>query len=82
MNLLHDRIAVKPLDVPYTGKIIIPDSAKPKKTWRGTVVATGPECKEISIGDIVHHMNYNEFKIDGERMFLMFEGDVIAKECN
>ncbi|OGL82788.1 co-chaperone GroES, partial [Candidatus Uhrbacteria bacterium RIFCSPLOWO2_01_FULL_53_9] len=67
--------------------IIIPDTAK-EKPERGSVVAVGPGkvengqrvAMEVKPGDTIMFKKYapDEFKVNGERVFVIESRDVIA----
>ena len=86
---LSDRVIIEPLAQESTTKsgIIIPDTAK-EKSQRGKVLAVG-EGKvvdgklvpvSIKIGDEVIYKEYagDEFKLDGEKVTILREDDIIA----
>ena len=88
---LNDKIIVKPLKAEEVTKsgIIIPDSAK-EKPQEAEVIAVGPgkvnettgarNPIDLKIGDKVLYSKYsgNEFKLDGEDVLMLDEGDVLA----
>jgi len=82
---LHDRVIIKPspAEEKTAGGIIIPDTAK-EKPQRGQVIAAGPGKKDEPItvkeGDTVLYGKYSgtEFKIDGEELLILREGDILA----
>lgn len=82
---LSDRVLIQPApaeEVTVSG-IIIPDSAK-EKPLKGTVVAAGPGTKDedmqLNAGDTVLYGKYagTEVEIDGEKMLIMRQSDVLA----
>lgn len=82
---LSDRVLIQPApaeEVTVSG-IIIPDSAK-EKPLKGTVVAAGPGTKDedmqLKAGDTVLYGKYagTEVEIDGEKMLIMRQSDVLA----
>jgi chaperonin GroES len=89
---LGDRVVIKPTpqeDV-SKGGIVLPDTAK-EKPQEGKVIAVGPgrlteEGKRIAMdlkkGDKVIYSKYagTEFKLDGEELIIMREGDILAKK--
>jgi chaperonin GroES len=89
---LGDRVVIKPTpqeDV-SKGGIVLPDTAK-EKPQEGKVIAVGPgrlteEGKRIAMdvkkGDKVIYSKYagTEFKLDGEELIIMREGDLLAKK--
>ncbi|HXB98638.1 MAG TPA: co-chaperone GroES [bacterium] len=88
---LNDKIIVKPLKAEEKTKsgIIIPDSAK-EKPQEAEVIAVGPgkvnettgarNPIDLKAGDKVLYSKYsgNEFKLDGEEVLMLDEGDVLA----
>lgn len=83
---LADRVLIQPTaaeEVTASG-IIIPDSAK-EKPLKGTVLAVGPgtkdETMELKEGDVVLYGKYagTEVDIDGEKVLIMRQNDVLAK---
>lgn len=92
MNLkpLGDRLVVKPTEQEETTSfgIVIPDSAK-EKPQQGEVVAIGPGRRDddgeyiamdVSVGDVVLYAKYagTEVKIDGSKVLILKESDVLA----
>jgi chaperonin GroES len=88
---LNDKIIVKPLKAEEVTKsgIIIPDSAK-EKPQEAEVIAVGPgkvnettgarNPIDLKAGDKVLYSKYsgNEFKLDGEDVLMLDEGDILA----
>ena len=87
---LNDKIVVKPVDAEETvkGGIIIPDNAK-EKPQQAEVKAVGPgkildngsrSPMDVKVGDKVLYGKYsgNEFKIDGDDLLVLDEGDILA----
>ena len=93
MNIrpLADRVLVRALEEQEVkrGGIIIPDTAK-EKPQEGEVIAVGPgkvnettgvrNPIDIKVGAKVLYSKYsgNEFKLDGDDVLLIDEGDVLA----
>lgn len=82
---LADRVLINPTpaeEVTMAG-IIIPDSAK-EKPLKGTVIATGNGTKDeemvLKEGDEVLYGKYagTEIEIDGEKLLIMRQSDVLA----
>lgn len=82
---LADRVLITPTpaeEVTMAG-IIIPDSAK-EKPLKGTVIATGNGTKDeemvLKEGDEVLYGKYagTEIEIDGEKLLIMRQNDVLA----
>lgn len=92
MNLkpLGDRVIIAPIEGESTTKsgIIIPDTAK-EKSHRGKVLAVGVGKYEdgklipiaVTIGDEVIYKEYagEEFKLEGEKVIILKEDDIVAK---
>jgi chaperonin GroES len=87
---LNDKIVVKPLEAAETikGGIIIPDSAK-EKPQEAEVKAVGPGklndngqrvAPNVKVGEKILFSKYSgsEFKIDGEELLVLDEGDILA----
>jgi len=87
---IGDRVLVKPLETEERSKggIIIPDTAK-EKPQMGEVLAVGPGktqdngqrlAPEVKKGDRVLYTSYagTEVKVDGEKLLLMRESDILA----
>ena len=92
MNLkpLGDRLVVAPTEQEETTSfgIVIPDSAK-EKPQQGKVVAAGTGRRDddgdriamdVSVGDVVLYAKYagTEVKIDGSKVLILKESDVLA----
>ena len=82
---LADRVLIQPSpaeEVTMSG-IIIPDSAK-EKPLKGEVLAVGPgtkdESMELKVGDTVLYGKYagTEVELDGEKILIMRQSDVLA----
>jgi chaperonin GroES len=89
---LGDRVVIKPTPQEEVSKggIVLPDTAK-EKPQEGKIIAAGPgrlteEGKRIAMdvkkGDKVIYSKYagTEFKLDGEELIIMREGDILAKK--
>ena len=89
---LGDRVVIKPTPQEEVSKggIVLPDTAK-EKPQEGKIIAVGPgrlteEGKRIAMdvkkGDKVIYSKYagTEFKLDGEEVIIMREGDILAKK--
>ncbi|MGA8849025.1 MAG: co-chaperone GroES [Dehalococcoidia bacterium] len=89
---LGDRVVIKPTPQEEVSKggIVLPDTAK-EKPQEGKIIAVGPgrlteEGKRIAMevkkGDKVIYSKYagTEFKLDGEELIIMREGDLLAKK--
>ena len=87
MNIkpLADRVLILPAaaEEKTIGGIIIPDSAK-EKPLKGKVRAAGNGTKDeemiVKPGDIVLYGKYagNEIEIDGEKLLMMRQNDILA----
>ena len=88
---LGDRVVIKPIPKEEVSKggIVLPDTAK-EKPQEGKVIAVGPGrltedgnriAMEVKKGDKVLYSKYagTEFKLDGEELIVMREGDILAK---
>jgi chaperonin GroES len=87
---LGDRLVVKPLEseeVTASG-IVLPETAK-EKPQKGEVLAVGPGPRDeegkrikmdVATGDKVLFAKYagTEFKLDGEKVLILRESDVLA----
>ncbi len=87
---LGDRLVVKPLegeDVTPSG-IVLPETAK-EKPQKGQVLAVGPGARDdegkripmdISVKDKVLFAKYSgtEIKIDGQKLLILRESDILA----
>ena len=72
-----DRILFIP-DKPKVGLIHITNPRVPK---RGVVVAVGPDCAEVAVGDVIVHgkMDTIVVEVDGEAWSLVSEREVLCK---
>ena len=85
---LADRVLIRPVAAETTTKsgIIIPDNAK-EKPLRGEVLAAGKGTKDedmvLKAGDQVLYGKYagTELEIDGEKLLIMRQSDVLAVIC-
>ena len=87
---LADRLVVKPLEeeeVTPSG-IVIPETAK-EKPQKGEVLAVGPGTRnddgervamDVSVGDKVLFAKYGgtEIKVDGDKLLILRESDILA----
>ncbi len=87
---LADRVIIKPAETEEVTKsgLIIPDTAK-EKPQAGEVIAIGPGIVkddgtrvplDTKTGDRVMYSRYagTEIKVDGEKLLIMHESDIIA----
>ncbi len=87
MNIqpLADRVLIKPTpaEEKTLSGIIIPDSAK-EKPLRGTVLAAGKGTKDeemvVKENDVVMYGKYagTEIELDGEKLLIMRQSDILA----
>ncbi|MCM1505183.1 MAG: co-chaperone GroES [Muribaculum sp.] len=87
MNIrpLADRVLIKPTpaEEKTLSGIIIPDSAK-EKPLRGTVLAVGNGTKDeemvVKVDDVVMFGKYagTEIELDGEKLLIMRQSDILA----
>lgn len=88
---LGDRIVVKPIEREEVtkGGIILPDTAK-EKPQEGEIIAVGPGkindegtriTMDVKVGDKVIYAKYagTEVEIDGEKLLIMHDSDIMAK---
>jgi chaperonin GroES len=87
---LADRLVVKPLEaeeVTASG-IVLPETAK-EKPQKGQVLAVGPGARDedgkhikmdVSVNDTVLFAKYagTEIKLDGEKLLILRESDILA----
>jgi chaperonin GroES len=87
---LADRLVVKPLEQEEVtaGGIVLPETAK-EKPQKGEVLAVGPGGRddegkhiamEVSVKDTVLFAKYSgtEIKMDGEKVLILRESDILA----
>ncbi len=87
---LADRLVVEPKEREETtaSGIILPETAK-EKPQEGEVVAVGPGRRDddgkrvemdVTVGDLVLYAKYagTEVKIDGKKLLILKESDVLA----
>ncbi|MBD5267813.1 MAG: co-chaperone GroES [Bacteroides sp.] len=87
MNIkpLADRVLIKPTPAEERtlSGIIIPDTAK-EKPLRGTVIAVGNGTKDeemvVKVNDVVMFGKYagTEIELDGEKLMIMRQSDILA----
>ena len=88
---LGDRLVVEPIEQEDTtsGGILLPETAK-EKPVEGRVIAAGPGKlddsgkrvkMEVEVGDRVLYAKYSgtEIKIDGKKLLILRESDILAK---
>lgn len=87
---LADRLVVKPLESEDVtpGGIVLPETAK-EKPQKGEVLAVGPGARDedgerilpdVRVGDKVLFAKYSgtEIKLDGEKLLILRESDILA----
>ncbi len=87
---LADRLVVKPLEQEEvtSGGIVLPETAK-EKPQKGEVLAVGPGGRddegkhiamEVSVKDTVLFAKYagTEIKMDGDKVLILRESDILA----
>jgi chaperonin GroES len=87
---LGDRLVVKPLeeDEITPSGIVLPETAK-EKPQKGEVLSAGPGARnddgkriemDVSVGDKVLFAKYGgtEIKVDGDKLLILRESDVLA----
>jgi len=88
---LGNRLVVEPIEEQdvTAGGIVLPETAK-EKPQKGTVLAVGPGERnekgdfmplEVEAGDVVMFAKYSgvEYKLDGKKLLIMREADILAK---
>lgn len=87
---LGDRLVVEPKEKEETtpSGLVLPETAK-EKPQEGEVIAVGPGRRDddgkrvamdVSVGDLVLYAKYGgtEVKIDGKKLLILKESDVLA----
>lgn len=87
---LGDRLVVKPVEKEQTtpSGLVLPETAK-EKPQEGEVIAVGPGRRDengervamdVTVGDRVLYAKYGgtEVKIEGEKLLILKEADVLA----
>jgi chaperonin GroES len=87
---LHDRLVVEPKEREETtaSGLVLPETAK-EKPQEGTVVAAGPGRRDddgkrvamdVAVDDVVLYAKYagTEVKIDGKKLLILKESDILA----
>jgi len=88
---LGGRVIVEPIEQDETtaGGIILPETAK-EKPREGKILAAGPGDRdedgeripmEVQVGDKVLYAKYSgtEVKVDGKKLLILRESDILAK---
>lgn len=87
---LGDRLVVEPIEQEEVtaGGIVLPETAK-EKPQQGKVLAAGPGARDedgkripmdVKVGDKVLYAKYagTEFKMDGKKLLILRESDLLA----
>lgn len=87
---LGDRLVVKPIEQEETtaSGLVLPETAK-EKPQQGSVIAVGPGRRDddgkriemdVAVDDTVLYAKYagTEIKIEGEKLLILKESDVLA----
>jgi chaperonin GroES len=87
---LGDRLIVEPIEQEEmtAGGIVLPDTAK-EKPQKGKVIAAGPGARndagervamDVAVGDVVLFAKYagTEIKLDGKKVLVLRESDILA----
>ena len=87
---LGDRLVIKPIEQEETtaSGLVLPETAK-EKPQQGSVIATGPGRRDddgkrikmdVKVDDIVLYAKYagTEIKIEGDKLLILKESDVLA----
>ena len=87
---LGDRVVVEPIEQEEVtaGGIVLPETAK-EKPQQGNIVAAGPGARDedgkriemdVKVGDKVLYAKYagTEFKMDGKKLLILRESDLLA----
>ena len=87
---LGDRVVVEPIEQEEVtaGGIVLPETAK-EKPQQGKVLAAGPGARDeggkhvemdVKVGDKVLYAKYagTEFKMDGKKLLILRESDLLA----
>lgn len=87
---LGDRVVVEPVEQEEVtaGGIVLPETAK-EKPQQGKILAAGPGARDdagkriemdVKVGDKVLYAKYagTEFKVDGKKLLILRESDLLA----
>jgi chaperonin GroES len=87
---LGDRLVIEPIEQEETTStgLVLPETAK-EKPQKGNVIATGPGRRDddgkrikmdVAVDDVVLYAKYagTEIKIEGEKLLILKESDVLA----
>ena len=88
---LGNRVVVEPIEQEEVtaGGIVLPETAK-EKPQKGNVLSVGPGERDdkgkyisldVEVGDVVLFAKYSgtEIKIDGKKLLILRESDILAK---
>jgi chaperonin GroES len=87
---LGSRVVIEPLESEEVtaGGIVLPETAK-EKPQKGTILAAGPGDRDedgkrialdVKVGDVVLYAKYSgtEIKVDGKKLLILRESDILA----
>jgi chaperonin GroES len=87
---LGDRLVVEPVEQEEmtASGLVLPETAK-EKPQKGTILAVGPGRRDddgdrvdmdVAVGDVVLYAKYagTEIKVDGKKLLILKESDVLA----
>jgi co-chaperonin GroES (HSP10) len=74
---MNDRVIIEPKELTQTvSGIEVPFQSK---TGVGTVIAVGPDVKDIFVGETVYHsLAYDEIEVDGKEFRVVYTDDIYA----
>lgn len=79
---MNDQVVIKrdPPQTTYASGLIIPDAHVDFRSTAGTVLAVGPKCNEVKIGDrvLLHIYGGVEHRVDGDLVGLWKEDDIFG----
>ena len=91
---LGNRVVVEPLEAEEVtaGGIVLPETAN-EKPQKGTILAVGPGDRDeagkriqmdVAVGDLVLFAKYSgtEIKLDGKKLLILRENDILAIVTN
>ena len=87
---LGSRVVIEPMEQEdiTAGGIVLPETAK-EKPQKGTIMAVGPGDRDedgdritmdVKVGDVVLFAKYSgtEIKVDGKKLLILRESDILA----
>lgn len=80
--LLRDLVLIDPEEAPLastSGTILLPDRKELQGRAAGVVRATGPDVREVAVGDTVLFERF-DWSRTGDGGIIISEGEVLAKE--